>query len=108
MIADLGVKRIEFIDDIFNVKRKDFVEFFNKVIQLNLKVKFFFPTALKGDLLDKESIDVMMQGGSIGFKVSLESANPLVVIPSSKAFCLADKYLVIHDLSPPSSFINYL
>ena len=68
MIADLGVKRIEFIDDIFNVKRddifnvkrKDFVEFFNKVIQLNLKVKFFFPTALKGDLLDKESIDVMM------------------------------------------------
>ena len=40
MIADLGVKRIEFIDDIFNVKRKDFVEFFNKVIQHNLKVKF--------------------------------------------------------------------
>ena len=76
MIADLGVKRIEFIDDIFNVKRKDFVEFFNKVIQHNLKVKFFFPTALKGDLLDKESIDVMMQGGSIGFKVSLESASP--------------------------------
>ena len=35
MIADLGVKRIEFIDDIFNVKRKDFVEFFNKVIQHN-------------------------------------------------------------------------
>ena len=76
MIADLGVKRIEFIDDIFNVKRKDFVEFFNKVIQHNLKVKFFFPTALKGDLLDKESIDVMMHGGSIGFKVSLESASP--------------------------------
>jgi len=25
-----------------------------------LKVKFFFPTALRGDLLDKESIDVMM------------------------------------------------
>ena len=50
-IADLGVKRIEFIDDIFNVKAKDFVAFFNKVIQNNLKVKFFFPTALKGDLL---------------------------------------------------------
>ena len=31
-IADMGVKRIEFIDDIFNVKAKDFVEFFNKVI----------------------------------------------------------------------------
>ena len=75
-IADLGVKRIEFIDDIFNVKAKDFVGFFNKVIQHNIKVSFFFPTALKGDLLDKEIIDTMMQGGAVGVNVSLESASP--------------------------------
>ena len=75
-IADMGIKRIEFIDDIFNVKTKDFVSFFNKVIQHNLKVKFFFPTALKGDLLNKETIDVMMQGGALGVNVSLESASP--------------------------------
>ena len=75
-IADLGIKRIEFIDDIFNVKAKDFVAFFNKVIQNNLKVKFFFPTALKGDLLTKEVIDVMIQGGAVGVNVSLESASP--------------------------------
>ena len=41
MIADLGVKRIEFID-IFNVKNKDFINFFNKVIQAKLDVSFFF------------------------------------------------------------------
>ena len=75
-LADLGIKRIEFIDDIFNVKAKDFVAFFNKVIQNNLKLKFFFPTALKGDLLTKEVIDVMMQGGAVGVNVSLESASP--------------------------------
>ena len=46
-IADLGVKRVEFIDDIFNVKAKDFVAFFNKVIQSNLKVSFFFQQLLK-------------------------------------------------------------
>ena len=74
-IADMGVKRIEFIDDIFNVKAKDFVAFFNKVIKNNLNVKFFFPTALKGDLLNKEIIDVMMQGGAVGVNVSLESAS---------------------------------
>ncbi len=74
-IADLGIKRIEFIDDIFNVKEKDFIAFFNKVIQHNLKVKFFFPTALKGDLLNKESIDTMIQGGAVGINVSLESAS---------------------------------
>ena len=74
-IADLGIKRIEFIDDIFNVKEKDFVAFFNKVIQHNLKVKFFFPTALKGDLLNKEVIDTMIQGGAVGINLSLESAS---------------------------------
>ena len=75
IIADMGVKRIEFIDDIFNVKQKDFVEFFNRVIKDNLGVSFFFPTALKGDLLNKESIDTMMQGGAVGVNVSLESAS---------------------------------
>ena len=75
MIADLGVKRIEFIDDIFNVKAKDFVNFFNKVIKAKLDVSFFFPTALKGDLLNKEVIDVMMAGGAVGVNVSLESAS---------------------------------
>ena len=74
MIADLGVKRIEFIDDIFNVKAKDFINFFNKVIKANLDVSFF-PTALKGDLLNKEVIDVMMAGGAVGVNVSLESAS---------------------------------
>jgi len=75
MIADMGVKRIEFIDDIFNVKEKDFVEFFNRVIRDNLGVSFFFPTALKGDLLNKDVIDTMMQGGAVGVNVSLESAS---------------------------------
>ena len=76
LLADIGVKRIEFIDDIFNVKAKDFIAFFNKVIQNNINVSFFFPTALKGDLLTKEGIDAMMQGGTVGVNVSLESASP--------------------------------
>ncbi len=76
MIADMGVKRVEFIDDIFNVKKKDFIEFFRRVSRDNLNLKFFFPTALKGDLLDKDSIDAMMEGGSVGVNVSLESASP--------------------------------
>ena len=47
LIADLGIRRIEFIDDIFNVKAKDFVAFFNKVIQNNLKVSFFSQQLLR-------------------------------------------------------------
>ena len=76
MLADMGVKRIEFIDDIFNVKKKDFVEFFRRSARDKLNVSFYFPTALKGDLLDKETIDAMMEGGAVGVNVSLESASP--------------------------------
>ena len=44
MIADMGVKRIEFIDDIFNVKAKDFVNFFNKVIRV---IYFYIQSLIK-------------------------------------------------------------
>ena len=37
MIADLGIKRIEFIDDIFNVNAKHCYSFFNSVIKSGLK-----------------------------------------------------------------------
>ena len=56
MIADLGVKRIEFIDDIFNVNLKHCASFFETVIKEGLDLEFMFPTGLKGDLLTKELI----------------------------------------------------
>ena len=74
-LAELGVKRIEFIDDIFNVKAKDFKEFFRLVLKHKLKLNFFFPSALRGDLLDKEGIDLMVEAGGLGVNISLESAS---------------------------------
>ncbi len=76
MLADIGVKRFEFIDDIFNVNKKSCTEFFELVLKHNLKLHFFFPTGLKGDLLDKDMIDLMIEGGSIGLNLSLEHAAP--------------------------------
>jgi radical SAM superfamily enzyme YgiQ (UPF0313 family) len=75
LLADLGVKRIEFIDDIFNVKVKDFKAFFRLVLKNKLKLNFFFPSALKGDLLDKEGIDLMVETGGLGVNISLESGS---------------------------------
>ena len=75
LLADLGVKRIEFIDDIFNVKAKDFKAFFKLVIKNKLKLNFFFPSALKGDLLDQEGVDLMVEAGGLGVNISLESGS---------------------------------
>ena len=41
MLADIGVKRSEFIDDIFNVNKKSCTEFFELVLKHNLKLHFF-------------------------------------------------------------------
>ena len=75
-LADIGVKRFEFIDDIFNVHKKSCREFFELVLKHNLDLKFFFPTGLKADLLDKDMIDLMVEAGSIGLNLSLEHAAP--------------------------------
>lgn len=76
ILADIGVKRIEFIDDIFNVNKKHFISFFELILKHQLDIKFFFPTGLKGDLLDKDMIDLMINGGTIGANLSLEHASP--------------------------------
>lgn len=75
-LYDLGVRRIEFIDDIFNVNSKQFIRFFEYIIKNNMKISFFFPTGLKGDLLTKDMIDLMVEGGAVGVNLSLEHASP--------------------------------
>jgi len=72
LLADIGIKRIEFIDDIFNVNKKDFTLFFELVLKHRLDIKFFFPTGLRGDLLTKELIDLMVEAGAIGINLALE------------------------------------
>jgi radical SAM superfamily enzyme YgiQ (UPF0313 family) len=76
LLHDMGVRRVEFIDDIFNVNSKGFIRFFEMVIKRNLNMQFFFPTGLKGDLLTKDMIDLMVEGGSVGINLSLEHASP--------------------------------
>lgn len=75
-LAEIGIKRFEFIDDIFNFNRKAFNVFFENVLKYSLKVNFYFPTGLRGDLLNKEMIDLMVEAGAIGINLSLEHAAP--------------------------------
>ena len=76
MLSDIGIKRIEFIDDIFNVNVKHCTAFFKKIIESKLPFEFMFPTGLKGDLLTKELIDLMIEGGTKGMQLSLEHPSP--------------------------------
>lgn len=75
-LYSIGVRHIEFIDDIFNVNRKLFIQFFRLVIQNKLKINFYFQSGLRGDILNEEAVDVMAEGGVKSANLSLETASP--------------------------------
>lgn len=75
-LHDIGVRRIEFIDDAFNVHKKEFKKIFRRIIDAKIDMSFYFQSGLRGDVLDKEAIDLMVEGGTKSVNLALESASP--------------------------------
>jgi amino acid adenylation domain-containing protein len=76
MYYHMGVRRFVFIDDIFNFDRPNSRRFFEMVIQNQLDIHILFPSGLRGDILTKDYIDLMVRAGVISFPLSLETASP--------------------------------
>lgn len=76
MYYDLGVRRFSFVDDIFNLEAANSMKFFELIIKHNLDLHLLFPAGLRGDILTKDYIDLMVEAGTIDFSVSLETASP--------------------------------
>lgn len=72
----LGIKRFSFIDDIFNLDKKNSERFFRRVIDQGLDIQILFPAGLRGDIMTKEYIDLMVKAGTIHISVALETASP--------------------------------
>ncbi len=73
---NIGVRRFVFIDDIFNFDIKNSRRFFELIIENKLDIHILFPSGLRGDILTKEYIDIMIKAGTISFPLSLETASP--------------------------------
>ncbi|MFH1059254.1 MAG: condensation domain-containing protein [Pseudomonadota bacterium] len=73
---DLGVRRFIFVDDCFNLDRKASAAFFRLVLAAGLKLELFFSGGLRGDLLDPELIDLMVEAGTVSLALALETASP--------------------------------
>jgi non-ribosomal peptide synthetase component F len=76
--AGAGVRRFVFIDDIFNLHRKNSQRLLEKIIKQNLDIRLFFPNGFRADILDREFIDLMIQAGTVNVDVALESASPRI------------------------------
>ena len=76
MYYDMGFRRFSIFDDIFNVNAKNGMQLFEKIIRHNLDLQLFFPNGLRGDLLSKEYIDLLVEAGLAATALALETASP--------------------------------
>jgi len=70
----LGIRRFSFVDDIFNFNRKNSRRFFELIVQNQLDLYLFF--LMRGDMLTKEYIDLMVKAGLVRLGLALETASP--------------------------------
>ncbi|MGD2086833.1 MAG: SDR family NAD(P)-dependent oxidoreductase [Candidatus Aminicenantes bacterium] len=73
---DSGIKRFVFIDDVFNLDKKNSSQILENISKKNLDIQLFFPNGLRGDILDKNFIDLMIEAGTVNIAMALESASP--------------------------------
>ncbi|MDD4111509.1 MAG: amino acid adenylation domain-containing protein [Herbinix sp.] len=73
---NIGVRRFVFIDDVFNLNIENGIKLFHKIIDSDMKIQIFFPNGVRGDVLTKEYIDLMIKAGTVSLALSLETASP--------------------------------
>ncbi len=73
---NMGYRRFAFIDDIFNLDKENSMNFFNMILNNKIKVHIFFPNGIRGDILTKEYIDLMIKAGVVEMPLALETASP--------------------------------
>lgn len=76
MYYDVGIRRFIFIDDIFNLNIKISSRVFNMIIDSGMKIHILFPTGVRGDILTKDYIDLMVRAGVVNISLALETASP--------------------------------
>jgi radical SAM superfamily enzyme YgiQ (UPF0313 family) len=73
---DMGINSFALVDDIFNLNKKNSEKFFRLIIKNKLNVRFFFPSGVRGDILTRDYIDLMVEAGTLMVAFALETASP--------------------------------
>jgi amino acid adenylation domain-containing protein len=73
---DKGYRTFSFVDDIFNLDRRNSETFFQSVVKNNLKIRLLFPSGVRGDILTPDYIDLMSEAGLVLVALALETASP--------------------------------
>lgn len=77
-VKEYGVDDIEFVDDAFNLDRQRVFDFSDLLLKQHGPIKIAFPNALRGDLLDEDTIKALVQSGTYFSSFALESGSPRI------------------------------
>ncbi|MCP4350753.1 MAG: AMP-binding protein [Desulfobacterales bacterium] len=73
---DNGYREFTFLDDIFNLDRKNSETFFELILKNNMKLRIQYPSGLRADILTEDYIDLMAEAGVVEVALALETATP--------------------------------
>lgn len=78
LVEDYGVKEFVFMDDIFNFRADRAKKIARGIIDEGWKIKLTFPNGFRGDILDEELVDLLVEAGMYRCMVAVESAVPRI------------------------------
>ncbi len=70
-----GIKDFFIVDDTFNIQKQRCAEILKLIIDSGIKIRLYFTSGLRGDILDREIIDLMVDAGTIWISFGVESIN---------------------------------
>lgn len=78
LVTRYGVKELVFMDDIFNFRPERAKAIARGLIERDYKLALTFPNGFRGDILDEELVDLLVQAGMYRCMVAVESAVPRI------------------------------
>ena len=78
LIKQQNITDIFFTDDIFNLNKKRATKIFDLIISEKIKIRIHFPNGLRGDIMDEEFIDKMVEAGVISVAYAFETPSPRI------------------------------
>jgi radical SAM superfamily enzyme YgiQ (UPF0313 family) len=76
LVTQYGVKEFVFMDDIFNFRAERAKAIARGIVARGWKIKLTFPNGFRGDILDEELVDLLVEAGMYRCMVAVESAVP--------------------------------
>jgi len=84
LVTRYGVKELVFMDDIFNLRAERAKAIARGIVARGWKLALTFPNGFRGDILDEELVDLLVQAGMYRCMIAVESAVPRIQKVSKK------------------------